>query len=101
MEAIIARFLSPVPSPPFWWAPFVAAVEAIWCALTNLNNNYGRTTINTRPDHPISRDDIDDDVLRVLYRLKHNNFEAFIVGGVRDMLHGKHPNLTLLLMPRQ
>ena len=45
-----------------------------------------------RPDHPISRDDIDDDVLRVLYRLKHNNFEAFIVGGaVRDMLRGKHP----------
>ncbi len=49
-------------------------------------------TIIARPDHCISRNDIDPDVLRILYRLKRNDFEAYLVGGaIRDMLRGQHP----------
>ena len=38
-------------------------------------------TILARPEHTISRDFIDPDVLRILYRLKNNDYEAYIVGG--------------------
>ena len=45
-----------------------------------------------RPQHCISRDDIDNDALTVLYRLKNAGFEAYLVGGaVRDLLAGKKP----------
>lgn len=45
-----------------------------------------------RAEHPISRKDIDPDTLRVLYRLKDEGFESYLVGGaVRDLLMGRHP----------
>ncbi len=45
-----------------------------------------------RPDHPISRKHIDPDTLRVLYRLKDDGYDAYLVGGaVRDILMGRHP----------
>jgi poly(A) polymerase len=45
-----------------------------------------------REEHPFSRSLVDPDVLRVLYRLKHEGFEAYIVGGaVRDILRGGTP----------
>ena len=45
-----------------------------------------------RANHPISRRDIDPDALRVLQRLQHANFEAYLVGGsVRDLLLGRRP----------
>ncbi len=45
-----------------------------------------------RPDHPISRKDIDHDTLKVMYKLKDAGFEAYLVGGaVRDLLMGKKP----------
>jgi poly(A) polymerase len=45
-----------------------------------------------RPDHNISRSDISNNALRVLYRLKDAGFQAFLVGGgVRDLLLGRHP----------
>jgi len=45
-----------------------------------------------RAEHPISRKDIDPDVLRVLYRLHHAGFQACLVGGaVRDLLRGAKP----------
>ncbi|MFH1146664.1 MAG: poly(A) polymerase [Pseudomonadota bacterium] len=45
-----------------------------------------------RPEHPISRKDIDPDALKVLYRLKHHGFLAYLVGGsVRDLFLGKRP----------
>jgi poly(A) polymerase len=48
--------------------------------------------IIARPDHPISRQDIDKDTLRVLYRLKDCDFEAYLVGGaVRDLLMDRRP----------
>ena len=45
-----------------------------------------------RPEHPISRADIDVEVLKVLYRLHHNGFRACLVGGsVRDLWLSKKP----------
>jgi poly(A) polymerase len=45
-----------------------------------------------RPEHPISRGNIDVEVLKVLYRLHHNGYRAYLVGGsVRDLWLGKKP----------
>ena len=45
-----------------------------------------------RPEHPISRANIDVEVLKVLYRLHHKGYKAYLVGGsVRDLWLGKKP----------
>jgi len=49
-------------------------------------------TIIPRDEHCISRKDISEYALKVLYRLKKGGYEAYLVGGgVRDLLLGKHP----------
>ena len=48
--------------------------------------------IRTRPEHCISRKNIDQDALRVLYRLDKLGYTAYLVGGgVRDLLLGRKP----------
>ena len=43
--------------------------------------------ILSRPEHNLSRKNIDPDALKVLYRLKNSGFVAYLVGGgVRDLL---------------
>lgn len=45
-----------------------------------------------RQNHPISRQNIDPDALKVLYRLYREGHTAYLVGGgVRDMLLGRSP----------
>ena len=45
-----------------------------------------------RSDHPISRQNIDADALKVLYRLRQFDHVAYLVGGsVRDLLLGRTP----------
>ncbi len=45
-----------------------------------------------RAKHPISRKRIDEEALKVLYRLHHHGYLAYLVGGsVRDLLLGKIP----------
>jgi poly(A) polymerase len=45
-----------------------------------------------RPEHTLSRRNIDPDALKVLYRLKSQNYLAYLVGGgVRDLLLGRKP----------
>ncbi|CDG20261.1 Poly(A) polymerase [Xenorhabdus poinarii G6] len=49
-------------------------------------------TVIPRAQHPISRKDISDNALKVLYRLNKSGFEAYLVGGgVRDLLLHKKP----------
>lgn len=49
-------------------------------------------TIYTRDAHPISRNDIAESALKVLYRLHKAGYQAYLVGGaVRDLILGKHP----------
>ncbi|XDV10864.1 polynucleotide adenylyltransferase PcnB [Pseudidiomarina sp. PP-1MA] len=46
----------------------------------------------TRDQHPISRKDIPEHALKVLYRLHNAGYQAFLVGGcVRDLLLGIQP----------
>ncbi|HEY3730978.1 MAG TPA: polynucleotide adenylyltransferase PcnB [Steroidobacteraceae bacterium] len=48
--------------------------------------------IIARADHSISRSNISNNALRVLYRLKDAGYQAFLVGGcVRDVMLGRHP----------
>ncbi|WP_114416658.1 polynucleotide adenylyltransferase PcnB [Marinospirillum perlucidum] len=45
-----------------------------------------------RSDHPISRSEIHEGALKVLYRLHKSGYEAYLVGGcIRDRLLGKKP----------
>lgn len=45
-----------------------------------------------RPEHGISRANISENALKVLYRLKQESFQAHLVGGgVRDLLLGHEP----------
>jgi poly(A) polymerase len=49
-------------------------------------------TILQRPDHTVSRKDISQAALKVLYRLHERGYKAYLAGGcVRDLLLGKHP----------
>jgi poly(A) polymerase len=45
-----------------------------------------------RPEHPISRRDINSNALKVLYRLHKAGYKAYMVGGsVRDLMLGRKP----------
>ncbi|WP_221810489.1 polynucleotide adenylyltransferase PcnB [Enterobacillus tribolii] len=49
-------------------------------------------TVIPRDQHNISRQQISENALKVLYRLNKSGFEAYLVGGgVRDLLLGKQP----------
>jgi poly(A) polymerase len=51
-----------------------------------------RPHVLKRPEHPISRRDIDVTALKVLYRLIDAGFVAYLVGGaVRDLMLGRKP----------
>jgi poly(A) polymerase len=57
----------------------------------DLSSSPGPTII-PRAEHAISRADISESALKVLYRLKKAGYAAFVVGGgVRDLLLGLHP----------
>lgn len=52
----------------------------------------GLPRVYGRSEHNVSRSQISDNALKVLYRLKKAGFEAYLVGGcVRDLLLGREP----------
>lgn len=54
--------------------------------------NQSRPQIIPRDQHRISRKQIDENSLKVLYRLHRNGYKAYLVGGsVRDLLLGRKP----------
>jgi poly(A) polymerase len=54
--------------------------------------SHSGPTIVPRAEHGISRQNISENSLKVLYRLKNAGFAGFLVGGgVRDLLLGRHP----------
>ncbi|WP_342029446.1 polynucleotide adenylyltransferase PcnB [Vibrio sp. S9_S30] len=58
------------------------------------SRSNGEITLNiiTREEHNISRKQISDNALKVLYRLHNAGYDAFLVGGgVRDLLLGEQP----------
>lgn len=55
-------------------------------------SSHAQPKIIPRSEHSISRADISESALKVLYRLKNSGYQAFLVGGgVRDLLLGHHP----------
>jgi poly(A) polymerase len=62
-------------------------------------------TVIPRDQHAISRKDISENALKVLYRLNKSDYEAYLVGGgVRDLLLGKKPkdfDITTNATPEQ
>jgi poly(A) polymerase len=49
-------------------------------------------TVIPREQHAISRKDISENALKVMYRLNKAGYESWLVGGgVRDLLLGKKP----------
>jgi poly(A) polymerase len=62
----------------------------------SFGTKFGLTQLDPRilhrAEHPISRRDIDANVLKVLYRLAGAGFEAYLVGGgVRDLMLSRKP----------
>jgi poly(A) polymerase len=52
----------------------------------------GALRIIPRAEHPISRQNISPNALRVLYRLREGGYQAFLVGGcLRDLMLGVEP----------
>lgn len=50
------------------------------------------SVIIPRPEHPVSRQNIHPDALKVMYRLVRKGFTAYLVGGsVRDLILGREP----------
>lgn len=55
-------------------------------------DNYSSPRIIPRDEHGISRANISENALKVLYRLSKAGYEAYLVGGgVRDLLLGREP----------
>ena len=56
------------------------------------NEDLPQITVIPRDQHALSRKDISENALKVLYRLNKAGYEAYLVGGgVRDLLLGKQP----------
>lgn len=54
--------------------------------------NYNGAEIIPRNQHDISRQQVSENALKVLYKLKKEGFDAYLVGGcVRDLLLGREP----------
>ena len=55
-------------------------------------NHSASSPVIPRPDHTLSRTDISENALKVLYRLKKAGYASYLVGGgVRDILLDRHP----------
>lgn len=68
------------------------------CVGASTQTNWGtkviaiQPTIIPRPEHVVSRADISENALKVLYRLRKGGYAAFLVGGcVRDQQLGREP----------
>lgn len=64
--------------------------------MVELEEPHQHLTVIPRDQHTISRSDISDNALKVLYRLNKAGYEAYLVGGgVRDLLLGKSRRILI------
>ena len=60
--------------------------------VTHHVTTHEQPIVLTRDQHPVSRQLISPNALKVLYRLNKSGFDAYLVGGgVRDILLGQKP----------
>lgn len=63
-----------------------------WLGFAKMPKKTKERIVVPRAQHNISRKEINQAALKVLYRLQEAGFEAYLVGGgVRDLLLGQHP----------
>ncbi len=71
---------------------WIAQVALLCKNLVKAGQKITTPTIIPRAEHVISRAQISDYALKVLYRLNQAGYEAYLVGGgVRDLLLGREP----------
>jgi poly(A) polymerase len=59
---------------------------------TEIKNKLSAPVVLQRDAHTLSRSNISESALKVLYRLKKSDYDAYLVGGgVRDLLLDRHP----------
>jgi poly(A) polymerase len=57
-----------------------------------ITETYNGASVIPRSEHNVSRNQISENALKVLYKLKKEGFDAYLVGGcVRDLLLGREP----------
>ncbi len=57
-----------------------------------VTETYNGAAVVSRDQHTVSRKQISENALKVLYKLKKEGFDAYLVGGcVRDLLLGREP----------
>lgn len=78
-------------------------LTAFWQRIRRNRKNNGAAVVDSgggnsapniinRSDHPLSRKEMSEHALKVLYRLKKAKYAGYLVGGgVRDLLLGLHP----------
>ena len=76
-----------------WLKPFAGKQNKSSGSNQNANKSSdGRARVIPRAEHGVSRKNIDDSALKVLYRLHKSGYHACLVGGaVRDLLLGISP----------
>ena len=108
LTELVSNLSELVSNPLFIVSTILAAVVIIWRWQTGSAKELERETPPSEPKapkppeparketprerHPISRKEISENALKVLYRLNSNGFEAYLVGGcIRDIYLGLHP----------
>jgi len=72
--------------------PQFTSVSSTYLLNTENKNLPDAPVVLKREEHNISRDNISEHALKVLYRLKKSEHAAYLVGGgVRDLLLDRHP----------
>ncbi len=67
-------------------------VKKIFNFSNQIPDKHSEPTLYPRAEHCISRSQISENALKVLYRLNKAGFDAYLVGGcVRDLLLGREP----------
>lgn len=75
----------------YYTAPFSDLKRVLYLKISGIQKT-SEPRIVPRPSHNVSRTDISNSALKVLYRLHKAGYQAFLVGGcVRDALLGLHP----------
>jgi poly(A) polymerase len=60
--------------------------------LSRATESYKGAKVIPRPEHNVSRQQVSENALKVVYKLKKEGFDAYLVGGcVRDLLLGREP----------
>lgn len=70
----------------------MAIIKKFFHRFFSKKNVQPKANIIPRAEHPISRNDISHNALKVLYRLQQHNYSAYLVGGcLRDILLKQKP----------